>query len=638
MSVPADAQAVDGVDGRDLGFSCCRLFFAQIVEAELESIMPLFWKSIGFLVIMYIHSDNLFYANEREFVPPALNTIIDECRSIDKKLVTEKKQIRFDFIVETGRNPTPSKSSGAPVAFEWNLLRNDDIWKLKTRDIHPELSSFMVDGKPVVKKGWSTSSINGSLVFTQSVFNNDVVGVTSSETISSNVFFGITYHTFLGYNLGKEIVKALKVDYAKVLDDPIASCDLKDIPFLPNCLEEHKDSYRVLPEPETIDGYLCWIVERPGMDKFWIAPGLGYMLCKRRFHWQKDKPLRMEIRAKEFKEIEPGLFFPMSVEVDKYAAYEWEDEAIWNKITGQSVYRVKDISFSNVTDKDLAIGLPVGTRVVDEARGFEYVVQEDGTDPYAGPLEMGLKRARITLFRWTMMILGGLLILFALFRMWFDGKRKSTQAVPLILLCLTPFLLGAKEPSIRIDSGAFEWKPAWREAGDCGPGALYVLMKLERKNISFDHIKQLLPIDPVHGCSMESLYNASQQMGFPVDIRFVPPSRIMEVPRPFILHGISGIKENIGHFIVVLDIDPKAGTLTLIDPSQERFSRNPCDSALQGYSGYVLVPRHPVSKSWDILAGVSLFFGGFGCLLFVCRRGWSTYSVTETCGNNPTTQ
>jgi len=564
----------------------------------------------------------------QETVPPTLDDLLNEFRSIEQKLVTEKKQIRLDFIVEAGQNPTPSKFSEAPGAFEWNLLRNGDLWKLS----HPTFLSRTIDGASVMVKGWSTHAIKGTFLFLRS-HEREIVIVYSSEKINSGVVNGIEYHTFLGYNLAKEIMKAIKVDYAvdyaKVLEDQVSSYQLKDVPFLPDCLEEHRDSYRVLPEPETIDGHLCWVVERPGMDKLWVAPDLGYMLCKRQFHWRPGKPLRRETRAKEFKEIEPGLFFPMAVEVDKYAGYEWEDEAIWNKITGQSVYRVKDISFSNITDADLAIALPIGTRVVDEARGVEYIVQEDGADPFAGPLEWKLKRARFTLFRIVMMISGVLLILFALFRTWHDHKQKRTPTLPLILFCLMPLSLQANELPVRMDAGAFDWKPVWREAGDCGPGALYVLMKLEQQSVSLDTIKRHLPVNSAYGCSMASLYDASKQMNFPVDIRFVPPSRIMEVPRPFILHGISGIKENIGHFIVVLDIDPKTRTLTLIDPSQERFSRNPLDSALQGYSGYVLVPRHSLSRRWNLLPEVPLLVCGLGCFAIVyCRKPFFTVQWT----------
>ncbi|GHT36937.1 hypothetical protein FACS189427_09270 [Planctomycetales bacterium] len=351
-------------------------------------------------------------------------------------------------------------------------MRKDDIWKLKTRDTYPELSPHIVDGKPIVYKGWSTSAINGTVLFLQYYAQEEVVGVYSAEekNASSSIFNGITYHTFLGYNLGKEIVKSMKVDYAKVLEEPLASYNLKDIPFLPDCLDEHRDSYHILPAPETVDGYLCWVVENPGMDKLWIAPDLGYMLCKRRFHWGKDKPIRKEIRAKEFKEIEPGLFFPMSFEVDKYAGYEWEDKSIWNKITGQSVYRVKDISFANVTNNDMAIELPIGTRVVDEIRGIEYIVQKEGADPYAGLIEMGLARAKFTLFQLSMMILGGLMVLFALFRMWYERKRKRNTILPLVLFCLLSFSLDAKESPLQIESAeniaAFDWKPVWRETGD----------------------------------------------------------------------------------------------------------------------------------------------------------------------------
>jgi hypothetical protein len=39
----------------------------------------------------------------------------------------------------------------------------------------------MVDGKPVVYKGWSTFAINGTLLFLQSCAQEELVGVYSAE-------------------------------------------------------------------------------------------------------------------------------------------------------------------------------------------------------------------------------------------------------------------------------------------------------------------------------------------------------------------------------------------------------------------------------------------------------------------------
>jgi hypothetical protein len=165
----------------------------------------------------------------------------------------------------------------------------------------------------------------------------------------------------------------------------------------------------------------------------------------------------------------------------------------------------------------------------------------------------------------------------------------------------------------------FFWMPDWRQEGDCGPSSLFVLMKLEGRNVTLGEVKDKIRLDPVKGCSLASLAEASEKFGFPVEVLYVTPSDVTKIPRPFIMHGVSQKKESIGHFIVVVDYDAHKRHLTVIDPIRERISVNPLDSFLMEYSGYVLIPKR-VWPQWSQIVGAVVFLAG--CLLLVnaCRK------------------
>jgi hypothetical protein len=172
----------------------------------------------------------------------------------------------------------------------------------------------------------------------------------------------------------------------------------------------------------------------------------------------------------------------------------------------------------------------------------------------------------------------------------------------------------------KVSDETWNWMPEWRDQADCGPNALYVLMKLEGYNVALKQVKELVPLDPVKGCSMESLIQASEKLGFPVEVRFVKPGDLSKVPRPFILHGITSQEKNLGHFIVVVDFDKKKKNYTLIDPIRETYTRNPESSLLYGYSGYLLIPRYSGIWKWNTLSGISLTLCGLGLLIILYRR------------------
>ncbi|GHT13542.1 hypothetical protein FACS1894170_09650 [Planctomycetales bacterium] len=186
--------------------------------------------------------------------------------------------------------------------------------------------------------------------------------------------------------------------------------------------------------------------------------------------------------------------------------------------------------------------------------------------------------------------------------------KNRTLSISFILAVLFSFTGWAlcNEP----DTATWDWKPTWLDKGDCGPNALYVLMNLEGKKVALAEVKKHLPFDPVKGCSLESMKTASDVLGFPVEVRFVKPSDVSQIPCPFILHGITSKEKHLGHFIVVINFDSQTRNYTLIDPVRETISRNPEASLLNNFSGYVLVPQRKTDRAWNILAGVFLLLAG----------------------------
>jgi hypothetical protein len=193
--------------------------------------------------------------------------------------------------------------------------------------------------------------------------------------------------------------------------------------------------------------------------------------------------------------------------------------------------------------------------------------------------------------------------------------------IPLFVLGLPFFAIAEESNSVQsITEKTWNWMPEWRDQADCGPNALYVLMKLERYNVTLDQVKKLIPLDPIKGCSMESLILASEKLGFPIDARFVKPNDLSKVPRPFILHGITSQEKNLGHFLVVADFDKKKKNFALIDPIRETYGWNPETSVLRGYSGYILIPRYSNVWKWNVISGVTLMLCGIGIFVIVYRK------------------
>jgi hypothetical protein len=245
------------------------------------------------------------------------------------------------------------------------------------------------------------------------------------EGHTKNVHSRFDYFRHVGWNVSRHLIESENKDYNTVrqtlFEDDI------DHPFLPEFLEKNKNKYTVHPNQEDVDGFPCWVVEYPCMDKFWIDIGHGYAARKRIYHWAPGTPRKFSILNQEWKEDVPGLWLPHKQIVDKYASIVAEDSKIWDEVTARMYYEVNEILINNVPDEVFEITLPVGTQVTDNARKTQYTIYDPDHDPFAGPIQQGLKANRYVKYRAIGIIIGSILIFIAVWRLLRRMEKKTNE-------------------------------------------------------------------------------------------------------------------------------------------------------------------------------------------------------------------
>lgn len=154
------------------------------------------------------------------------------------------------------------------------------------------------------------------------------------------------------------------------------------------------------------------------------------------------------------------------------------------------------------------------------------------------------------------------------------------------------------------------WDPWWRERGDCGLLALWIFVRLEGHDVTLQDIRRLLQVDPEKGCSLRDLHRVAAELGLPSEPRFVEPYDVCRLDGPYILHGVSSIEKNRGHFHLIVCYDSKTARFATIDTTTGKLGWHPKDAILFGYTGYVLLSEKRASQNWHRWAGWSLLVVG----------------------------
>jgi hypothetical protein len=253
--------------------------------------------------------------------------------------------------------------------------------------------------------------------------NSSIVDVFPSSNYS-NYIHGWDYLWWAGLNPYLIHSNHQGMDYTSLVEKSQndAVLDVLKNPILPNFLEENQKNYIVSNIQEEIDGSMCWKVTWPGFDSFWIDPKIGYAVRKREFHWDVNEPLRCVVISKDFSEVMPSLWIPRMQIVDRYTDYRFTKPDQWNKIQHHSTYLLDQMRFKDIPQDLFDIHLPVGTEVIDGYRKNTYTITNSEADPFAGPIEHGIKVANFHFVRAFMIIVGSLLILFVVYAKLFNRR------------------------------------------------------------------------------------------------------------------------------------------------------------------------------------------------------------------------
>jgi len=319
---------------------------------------------------------------------------------------------------------TPSRFGGGYTNVAFIVAKKDAKWF--TSKAFTEVGQVGADGLNMVGGVWTPLEPQISVLKNRLLLEWVQYGERASVDLfanSNNVHQCFDYFRHMGWNASRRMVEADGGNYEVLLAIP-ALGDHLDHPFLPEFLEQNKRRYIVHPTREYVDGFLCWVVEYPGMDKLWIDTKHGYAVRKRIYHWGPGKPRKFAILNQDWKEVSPGLWLPHKQIVDKYASIVSEDSKIWDQVTARMYYEVKEILIDDVPDSLFEVSLPVGTRVTDFVRDVQYTIWDPNTDPFAGPIELASGSNRWIVFRALSIIAGSVMFFVGL---WLILRKMEMQ-------------------------------------------------------------------------------------------------------------------------------------------------------------------------------------------------------------------
>ena len=118
--------------------------------------------------------------------------------------------------------------------------------------------------------------------------------------------------------------------------------------------------YSVLGE-ETFSGESCTIIDRPGLDRVWLAQDKSYSIVKREWRWEINGPLKRRITNRDFHDLGDGVWLPFAGEMEIYSHPTTPPE---RKVG--VLYATVESASTSFSDSDFTPDFPRGTSVFDE--------------------------------------------------------------------------------------------------------------------------------------------------------------------------------------------------------------------------------------------------------------------------------
>jgi hypothetical protein len=307
--------------------------------------------------------------------PPALDEVIRAFEAREQRFF-ENDSLMLHYERVESEDVIPFAAAGGFLLVEWRLAFRGDKWFLEQRFTEPgEREGFTVPDKAKVHVLRERRHVEWRQ-------HADTAFVNEARHCE-NMFHELAYTTFLGLDVPRRIATSAEAGIEEMRK---GSPDDAGQPFLPEFLVEHRDRYRVEPEPRQVDGVPCWAVVWEGMDEILVDPELGWAMRRRSYHWGPGKPKAYDLAFENFEEVQPGLWLPKTVRVARYASIVADDKSLWGKVVNKRKYQLNSAEFNKVSDELFDLKLPEGTRVVDVPRGIKYTVSPAAADPFGTPI------------------------------------------------------------------------------------------------------------------------------------------------------------------------------------------------------------------------------------------------------------
>jgi hypothetical protein len=304
--------------------------------------------------------------------PPSIEQLIAGFSHVERLIFRDNESFR---IVRRSTDTAELGPMGKRFLCEEVMAHKGDTWWIEERLVDaPQDSPDPLDARYFISRGDTILNCMG---------HGEGCAVVPFDD-GWNMFTGWQYFIFMGYDANRYVAESGGVDYKKLRERRIHEESFDD-PCFPEFLEQNRANYHVAAAPEVVDGFRCWVVEWPEMDKFWVDVEHGFAVRRRIYHWGPGWPLKFAIVQGDFREVKPGLWMPFAQTVDEYAHISTTLQEWRSKVINRTVYKVTELQIGGVPDTRFEVRLPARTRVFDAIRDLRYCVVGDGHDPFYGP-------------------------------------------------------------------------------------------------------------------------------------------------------------------------------------------------------------------------------------------------------------
>ncbi len=554
---------------------------------------------------------------ERVGAAPSISEIQQGIMRIDRALF-ERESLRIVYALDHSEDVNPTKMSGGLFLTEWEIAHlGGKAWYVRWR--FPE-QKVRVEGVRLEKEPVYAVAKDGLSLFWMRDNGRCMI-----NPVDSNIGYMNGWHfiRYAGINVYRHIAASTWNDMARLKDEMRGESLLETIeePLLPDALDTHREKYVVRSEPELVDGTSCIVLEWPGMDKIWVDPNRGFAVIRRIVHWSPDAPRKYDVLNRNLKEVQPDVWLPSQQIVDHYTKISADPKDVWDKVACRSTYNLKSIAFDADVSDLFNVQPPVGTYVDDYARNVRYRIRSEGASPFEVPSGQvpGSSYLRITLIVLNVAVACFLFV-------WIWRRRRLAAGVIAVFSLIGTSLANSSEVSGCCPAGVYEnvrnevhvaaenradntdvwkdsdtntffWAESYRSSADCGPLALFALLDSMGRDADIETIKARVPCDPKLGTTLQDLCDGSAAMGIPTEVHFVVPSKLSKIPCPYILHRSSGVRDPLGHFVVIVSVDSASWKkFGVLDPVRGRFEWLTEGQVYPTFSGYVLVPSSRLSR------------------------------------------